>query len=165
MVKHKRQDRLSPLLVYFLRLPGRNRARVHFLPLQLKHWRLYKGILMDWLTDSIFFVPFSSFFCPSLVWFPIKHNGTAAGDIYFELTFYAAVRITPQHPNQPCSTTTMSFFKESIHFITRQRIPQAQPVLCLERTNKNGVKRTTARKIVITSKLRLSRLLKRFPYH
>ncbi|KAG0050555.1 hypothetical protein BGZ89_003809, partial [Linnemannia elongata] len=24
------------------------------------------------------------------VWFPIKHNGAAAGDIYFELTFYAA---------------------------------------------------------------------------
>ncbi|KAF9362035.1 hypothetical protein BGX26_006552 [Mortierella sp. AD094] len=25
------------------------------------------------------------------VWFPIKYNGTAAGDIYFELTFYASV--------------------------------------------------------------------------
>ncbi|KAG0197776.1 hypothetical protein BGX28_008714, partial [Mortierella sp. GBA30] len=23
------------------------------------------------------------------VWFPIKHNGATAGDIYFELTFYA----------------------------------------------------------------------------
>ncbi|KAG0249042.1 hypothetical protein BG011_009633 [Mortierella polycephala] len=26
------------------------------------------------------------------VWFPIKYNGSMAGDIYFELTFYAAVR-------------------------------------------------------------------------
>ncbi|KAF9583055.1 hypothetical protein BGW38_010344 [Lunasporangiospora selenospora] len=31
------------------------------------------------------------------VWFPIKYKGVHAGDIYFELTFYAAVSMLKEH--------------------------------------------------------------------
>ncbi|KAG0358108.1 hypothetical protein BC939DRAFT_508904 [Gamsiella multidivaricata] len=54
------------------------------------------------------------------VWFPVKYNGTSAGDIYFELTFYAAA------PPPAAGTTPPPAAQAQIHTPIRHTQPGYQ---------------------------------------